>query len=113
MTIFEHNYFDMTKNEHIFASSKTTNTTSSRLIVFAMICKRNNLNLKNAIIMNEIVVRHGDVTRLAKICGCSIQSVRFALKGRLESDLATKIRKEAIAIGGVEMSERRLVRIVK
>jgi hypothetical protein len=59
--------------------------------------------------MNEIVVRYGDVTRLSKICGCTIQSVRLALKGLVESDLATKIRKEAIALGGVEMKRRKRV----
>lgn len=59
--------------------------------------------------MNEIVVRYGDVTKLAKICGCTIQSVRFALKGLVQSDLSTKIRKEAIALGGVEMKRKRRI----
>lgn len=61
--------------------------------------------------MNEIVVRYGDVTKLAKICGCTIQSVRFALKGLVQSDLSTKIRKEAIALGGVEMKRKRRIQL--
>ena len=59
--------------------------------------------------MNEILVRYGDVTKLSKMCGCTIQSVRLALKGYVESDLATKIRKEAISLGGVEIKRRRRV----
>lgn len=50
--------------------------------------------------MNEIRVRYGHTTQLAKICGCTIQTVRLALRGAIESDLATKIRKEAIKLGG-------------
>lgn len=50
--------------------------------------------------MNEIKVRYGCTTKLAKICGCTIQTVRLALRGAIESDLATKIRKEAIKLGG-------------
>lgn len=61
--------------------------------------------------MNEIVVRYGDVTKLAKICGCTIQSVRFALKGLVQSDLSIKIRKEAIALGGVEMKRKRRIQL--
>ena len=56
--------------------------------------------------MSEIVVRYGSVTKLANICGCTMQSVRLALRGLVESDLATKIRKEAIKLGGVEIKRR-------
>ena len=55
--------------------------------------------------MNEIEVKYGDVSRLAKICGCTIQSVRLALKGLVNSDLSHKIRKEAIALGGDEIKK--------
>lgn len=61
--------------------------------------------------MNEIMVKYGRVTQLAKICGCTIQSVRLALKGSVESDLASKIRKEAIKIGGVELKKPKVVKI--
>lgn len=57
--------------------------------------------------MNEIIVRHGCTTQLSKICGCTIQSVRLALKGIVRSDLACKIRKEAIKLGGVEIKQGR------
>lgn len=57
--------------------------------------------------MNEIMVKYGRITQLAKICGCTIQSVRLALKGAVESDLARKIRKEAIALGGIEIKRTR------
>lgn len=56
--------------------------------------------------MNKIIVEYGCVTQLAKICGCTIQSVRLALKGVVKSDLATKIRNEAIKLGGVEIKPK-------
>ena len=58
--------------------------------------------------MNEIMVRYGNVTKLAKLCGCTIQSVRLSLKGLVDSDLSHKIRKEAIALGGVEIKKIRV-----
>lgn len=58
--------------------------------------------------MNEIEVKYGDVSRLAKICGCSIQSVRFSLRGAVKSDLSDRIRKEAIAMGGREIKKMRV-----
>ena len=57
--------------------------------------------------MNEIIVRYGYVTKLAKICGCTLQSVRMSLKGAVNSDLSHKIRKEAIKLGGVEIKTGR------
>ena len=63
--------------------------------------------MTKANMMKEILVRQGHKTLLAKICGCSIQSVRFALRESLNTDLAYKIRKEAIKLGGVEIKTGR------
>lgn len=50
----------------------------------------------------EIIVRHGVMKRLEKDCNCSSTSVRGALKGVVESQLADLIRKRAMEFyGGV------------
>lgn len=53
-------------------------------------------------IKREIIVRHGVMRKLEKDCGCSSISVRGALKGVVNSQLADVIRKRAIDVyGGV------------
>lgn len=52
--------------------------------------------------MNEILVKYGMTSKLAKECGCTIQSVRLALRGVVNSELALRIRKTALAWGGLE-----------
>lgn len=43
----------------------------------------------------QIIVEHGAITRLAKDCGTTRQSVRNALRGLVNSDDADNIRKKA------------------
>lgn len=43
----------------------------------------------------EIIVRHGSITKLAKDCKTTRQSVRNALRGLVNSDDADTIRKRA------------------
>lgn len=59
--------------------------------------------------LNEIRVVYGKKRKIAEICNCSEQSVRFALRGSVEevTDLIKKIRKEAIKLGGVEIKTGR------
>lgn len=59
--------------------------------------------------MNEIVVKYGKKRKIARVCDCSEQTVRFALRGAVEevTDLIKKIRKEAIKLGGVEIKTGR------
>lgn len=57
--------------------------------------------------MSEIIVRYGQTTQLAKKCNCTIQSVRMALKGITDSELADRIRSEAIEMGGIEVQVKK------
>ena len=51
----------------------------------------------------EIIVKHGITKRIARELGCSPLTVRYALRGVTDSDLARKIRREAIkSYGGVK-----------
>ena len=53
-------------------------------------------------IKREIIVRHGVMRKLERDCKCSAISVRGALKGTVNSQLADVIRKRAIEVyGGV------------
>lgn len=61
-----------------------------------------NLKRKKMGIKREIIVRHGVMRKLERDCRCSSISVRGALKGVVNSQLADVIRKRAIEIyGGV------------
>lgn len=54
--------------------------------------------------MNEILVKHGGIrSEIAKTFGVSAVTVRSALKGRTQSELALRIRKMAVEHGGVEI----------
>ncbi len=54
--------------------------------------------------MNEILVKHGKIrSKIAKTFDVSAVTVRSALKGRTQSELALRIRKMAIEHGGVEI----------
>lgn len=44
--------------------------------------------------------KHGTAKKIAKRFGVSIQSVSYSLNGHVNSDLAKKIRKAAVAMGG-------------
>lgn len=52
--------------------------------------------------MGQILVKHGEKSKIAAIFGVSLVTVRDALNGKTKSDLSTKIRKEAVDRGGVE-----------
>lgn len=47
----------------------------------------------------SIKVKYGGLVRLAKEYGCSDETVRLALKGRIYSPLATRIREKAHELG--------------
>jgi len=54
--------------------------------------------------MGEILIKHGKTrAEIAKAFGVSAVTVRSALKGRTQSDLARKIRELARKKGGVEI----------
>lgn len=55
--------------------------------------------------MNTIKVPHGCRNQLAKIFGVSLPTVRKALKGKTDNDLARKIRKAALENKGREQVE--------
>uniref|UniRef100_UPI004026D77D hypothetical protein n=1 Tax=Phocaeicola dorei TaxID=357276 RepID=UPI004026D77D len=51
-----------------------------------------------------IIVPHGSVRKIAKSVNCSEPTVRYALRGALDTNLALLIRKRAIEmVGGVEV----------
>ncbi|HBK31194.1 MAG TPA: hypothetical protein DEF88_04650 [Porphyromonadaceae bacterium] len=52
--------------------------------------------------MGEILMKHGERGKLAKMFGVSEVTVRSALKERTRSELSQRIRKAALARGGVE-----------
>lgn len=56
--------------------------------------------------MNEILTKHGERGKLAKIFDVSHVTVRNALKGRTNSPLAKRIRQAAILRGGKELDTR-------
>lgn len=54
--------------------------------------------------MKEILIKHGKGrSEIAKLFGVSAVTVRDALKGRTQSELAIKIRRVAIEKGGKEV----------
>lgn len=55
--------------------------------------------------MNTIKVPHGFRNHLAKIFGVSLPTVRKALEGKTDNDLARKIRKTALENNGKEQVE--------
>lgn len=52
--------------------------------------------------MGEILTKHGERGKLAKLFNVSEVTVRSALKGRTQSELSERIRKAAIERGGIE-----------
>lgn len=51
----------------------------------------------------EIIVKWGVTKRIAREVGCNPLTVRYALRGITDSDLARKIRREAVKrYGGVK-----------
>lgn len=53
--------------------------------------------------MSEILTKHGERSELAKIFKVSLVTVRSALRGETQSELAKRIRKAAIARGAMEV----------
>lgn len=50
----------------------------------------------------EIIVKHGVTKRISRELGCNPLTVRYALRGATDSELARKIRREAVKnYGGV------------
>jgi hypothetical protein len=47
---------------------------------------------------------------MAKLHGCTLQTVRNALRGFVESELADRIRAEALRAGGIEKPKRRVIK---
>jgi DeoR/GlpR family transcriptional regulator of sugar metabolism len=52
--------------------------------------------------MGKIFVDRGEIGRMARLFNVSYQTVRNALRGVTESELAERIRAEALKGGGVE-----------
>ena len=59
--------------------------------------------------MGRILVVKGETTRMAKLFGCTMQTVRNALRETTEGDLTNRIRKEALNSGGVEQKRKRVL----
>lgn len=51
--------------------------------------------------MAKVLVEYGEGRKIAKLLGCTPKTVCEALAGQTNTDLAKKIRKVAIARGGV------------
>lgn len=52
---------------------------------------------------NVIIVPHGAVKKISKSVGCSEPTVRYALRGAIETSTSLLIRKRALEMfGGVE-----------
>ena len=51
----------------------------------------------------RIVVEHGEVSRIAKLMGCTYEMVSHSLAYRKNTDLARRIRRMALLRGGVEI----------
>ena len=47
-----------------------------------------------------IYAKHGDVSKIAKDCGCSTRTVTYALRGANTTELTQLIRKRAIEVFG-------------
>lgn len=59
--------------------------------------------------MGVIRVERGETKRMAKLFGCTDQTVRNALREVTEGDLTERIRAEALRSGGVEVKRRKSV----
>lgn len=53
--------------------------------------------------LKEILVPHGVKARLREDTGCSEVTIRFALRGAIDTDKSKLIRKRALEMGGVMM----------
>lgn len=51
----------------------------------------------------RIVVEHGEVSRIARLMGCTYEMVSHSLAYRKNTDLARRIRRMALLRGGVEI----------
>ena len=51
--------------------------------------------------MARVLVEHGEIVKLAQLLGVARKTVREALSGQTNTDLAKKIRKVALDRGGV------------
>lgn len=54
--------------------------------------------------MKEIRMKHGGIAKVAKKLGHNRDHVSDCLKGVVDTDLAKKIRKTAIKMGGFEVN---------
>jgi DeoR/GlpR family transcriptional regulator of sugar metabolism len=61
--------------------------------------------------MGEIITKHGERGKLARLFKVSEVTIRSALKGRTQSELAARIRKVAIDNGGAEMEIKPIKKI--
>lgn len=55
--------------------------------------------------MSIVLVEAGEKTKLAKLFGVSNLTIRRALNGKTQSDLAKQIRATAVLRGGVEKKQ--------
>ena len=53
--------------------------------------------------LKEILVPHGVKARLRADTGCSEVTIRFALRGAIDTEKSKLIRKRALEMGGVMM----------
>ena len=82
----------------IFAPSNLTKWLDKTLNA-GLACKYN----KDMSERKEIIVKWGVTKRIAREVGCNPLTVRYALRGITDSDLARKIRREAVKrYGGVK-----------
>ncbi len=58
--------------------------------------------------MGEIIVKHGEKKRMAKLFGCTTQTIKNALREVTISELTDRIREEAVKSGGMEQKRRRV-----
>jgi len=58
--------------------------------------------------MSTIITKHKEKTQLARLFGVSLVTIRKALNGVTQSDLAKRIRKAAIERGGAEQKDTNL-----
>jgi predicted transcriptional regulator len=52
--------------------------------------------------MGKILVERGEISRMARLFGCTCQTVRNAIRGVTEGERTERIREEALKAGGVE-----------
>ena len=61
--------------------------------------------------MQKVIVKYGELGKIAEITGATVQTVISALNFRYDTKLADKIRQVAIERGGILMTEKEVKHI--